>query len=249
MNDNDKLLENEIGYDEIDSKIAQLDSALTQMNERLKTVNENSAKNKAYSSTLERKMHIAIISIALLLISTVVCSYAYFVDTTFSGGNTITTARSDVTLYDITDPSHLPDPSNPDFISILPGTEVSKTVYIKNNGSTPVYVRAKIAENITLDAKYADHQSEIDLSLVSYNIDYGNWTELDGYYYFNTPVGNGESTTSLFSQVKFSEQMGNIYKDSKIFVKVMLEVVQSNGNGETVFDAIGWTSAEEGGTQ
>ena len=71
MNDNGKLLENEIGYDEIDSKIAELDSTLTKMNDRLKAINENSAKNKARSSTLERKMHIAIISIALLLISTV----------------------------------------------------------------------------------------------------------------------------------------------------------------------------------
>ena len=41
--------------------------------------------------------------------------------------------------------------------------------------------------------------------------------------------------------------MGNIYKDSKISVKVLLEVVQSNGNGATVFDAVGWTSATEGG--
>ena len=247
MSDNREISEEKIKYDDIESKIAKLGSALAEMDDRLKTIDISKSKSKSRSSALERKMHVAIISIALLLISTVVCSYAYFVETTFSGGNTITAGRSDVTVYDITDPSQLPDPSNPDVMSILPDAEVSKIVYVTNSGTTPVYVRAKITERITLDERYADHQNEVDLSLVSYDIDYANWTELDGYYYFNAPVNAGESTTNLISQVIFSEQMGNIYKDSLIYVTVLLEVVQSNGNGATVFDAVGWTSATEGG--
>ena len=39
------------------------------------------------------------------------------------------------------------------------------------------------------------------------------------------------------------------FKDSTIKVKILLEVVQANNNGDTVFDAVGWSSAEEGGSQ
>ena len=40
--------------------------------------------------------------------------------------------------------------------------------------------------------------------------------------------------------------MGNLYKDSKINLKVRIEVVQASSNGESVFDAVGWPS-ENGG--
>ena len=52
----------------------------------------------------------------------------------------------------------------------------------------------------------------------------------------------------MLQSINFSEQMGNIYKDSTIKVDILIEIVQSNNNGETVFDAVGWSSAEEGGT-
>ena len=55
----------------------------------------------------------------------------------------------------------------------------------------------------------------------------------------------------LLSSVTFSKQMGNLYKDSRISVTVNMEIVQSNNNGATVFDATGWPvqapTLEEGG--
>jgi hypothetical protein len=70
---------------------------------------------------------------------------------------------------------------------------------------------------------------------------------MDGYYYYNNPIGYKEATTNLISNVIFSTEMGNIYKDSTIKVTIMLESVQANNNGNSVFDAMGWAPAQEGG--
>jgi len=40
--------------------------------------------------------------------------------------------------------------------------------------------------------------------------------------------------------------MSNLYQKSKVYYTVRLEIVQSNNNGATVFDAVGWP-VEEGG--
>jgi hypothetical protein len=50
----------------------------------------------------------------------------------------------------------------------------------------------------------------------------------------------GAETTPLYSAVHFSKDMGNLYKDSAISVTAIMQVVQANYNGETVFDAVGW---------
>ena len=245
--DDNKLSAKEINAQELDEAIERLNSEISRMNERLEERSAHSAKSDLASQCLKSKIIITMVATGLLLISLAVCTYAYFVATTTSGGNIISTGYADVTLYDVTDSAYLPDPGVRDAISIFPGTVVSKTVYAKNNGAYPVYIRAKIEDTITLAAKYAEHQDEIDLSLVTYDLDLDNWTKHNGYYYYNTPIVHGESTTLLLSQVKFSEEIGNIYKDSTIVVKVTLEAVQSNNNGATVFDAVGWTSTGEGG--
>ena len=73
----------------------------------------------------------------------------------------------------------------------------------------------------------------------------------DGYYYYLTPLNEGKSTKSLLSAVTFSTRMGNLYKDSRITLTVNMEIVQSNYNGATVFDATGWPAQspllEQGG--
>ena len=245
MDDRNNLQNGSVSEQELNERIAKLDKQMEAMSKRLNELSTQPKKTNA-QSPLNKKLVATMCATFALIFSLSICSYAYFVSTTSSGGNIISTGYASVILHNETDPSY---PTQGDTYMIYPGYSVGKSVYVENIGAYPIYVRAKIVGSINLNERYASHEDEIDLSLINYSIDYDNWTERDGYYYFNTAVISGKSTTNLLSSVDFSNQMGNIYKDSTIKVKILLEVVQANNNGDTVFDAVGWSSAEEGGSQ
>ena len=233
---------------DISETIARLDETIERMSKRLEELSKEKPKATAASDLLNKKLITTMVATFVLVFSLAVCSYAYFVSTVSSGDNIISTGSAGAILVNTTDPSYPTVPGDNNAYLIYPGYRVAKDVYAENIGLYPLYVRATLSSNITLNERYADHANEIDPSLVTYSIDLDNWTERGGYYYYNVPLKSGERTTSLLDSVDFSEQMGNIYKDSNIKVYITLEVVQSNNNGETVFDAYGWTSVEEGGT-
>ena len=245
MDDRNNLQNRSISEQELNERIADLNQRMEAVSERLNELSSQPKKIGA-ESIINKKLIATMCATIALILSLSVFSYAYFVSTTTSGGNIISTGYASVILHNETDPSY---PSDGDTYMIYPGYSVGKAVYIENIGAYPVYVRARIISSINLNERYASHTNEIDPSLISYSIDHDNWTERDGYYYFNTAVVNRRSTTNLLSSIDFSNQMGNIYKDSTIKVKILLEVVQANNNGDTVFDAVGWSSAEEGGSQ
>ena len=64
----------------------------------------------------------------------------------------------------------------------------------------------------------------------------------DGYYYYTDPVKANDSTEQLFSQVTFNKAMGNEYQGCTAYVDVAVWAVQVKNNGETVFDAAGWSA-------
>ena len=230
-------------------EMAKINEAIEKLAEKMayaKIAEESTTASKV-EDKLPPRMIMAFATMFVLLASLVVCTYAYFVSETSSQGNVILAGYIAVNLVNETDsPALSPDGES---IRILPGYTVGKTVLVENTGTYPVYIRAKIDCVIALDEKYASHSDEIDQSLVIYNIDFAHWTQYNGYYYYNIPLEAGEVTTNLLPSVKFSEEMGNIYKDSTIKVKILLEAVQSNGNTDSVFTAVGWASAGEGGSQ
>ena len=233
---------------DINEAIARLDETIEKMSKRLEELSNTNPTHKATNDSLSKKLVATIVATFVLIFSLAVCTYAYFVSTTSFERNLISTGSVGVMLVNTTDPSYPTVPGDNNAYPIYPGYRVAKDVYAENIGLYPLYVRATLSSSITLNERYSDHANEIDPSLVTYSIDFDNWTERGGYYYYNVPLKSGERTTSLFDSIDFSEQMGNIYKDSNIKVYITLEVVQSNNNGETVFDAYGWTSVEEGGT-
>ena len=177
---------------------------------------------------------------------------AYFTDDASFSGNIISAGVARVDFVDETMPFNSFDqPLFGEPIDIMPGYVVEKNVFVKNVGTLPLYVRAKLTPVIELSEKEAGNEHLIDYSLIEYTLNLVNWQYLDGYYYYLTPLAGGKSTENLISAVKFSKQMGNLYKDSRISLTINMEVVQSNNNGATVFDAVGWPSrapeASEGG--
>lgn len=244
------LTENIRSSEDLSKAIEMIDSAMDKINSEICESAAPKKKKVALSSGIQRRVIAATVSLFVLLFSFVFCTYAYFTDLSLSDGNHISSGYAEVKLFDITDSTAaiegldpLPDGS---FI-VFPGYTVTKRVYATNSGSSDVYVRIKLEKELTLSNANSERKSEIDLSLVTLNIDRSSWTEHDGYYYYNKPLGDGQSTTDLLSGVSFSFAMGNIYKDSTMKIKVRLEAVQAANNGSNVLEAIGWTSVGEGG--
>lgn len=244
MNDENKNLQNNASSEDLERAIAQLESKLQSMNARLSSCDSSVSKMGGKMNVFKKKLLVTAIATGVAATSFALSTYSYFTDSLFASGNQIHTGYAAVELMNVTD--SLPeDPNAP--IKIMPGYVVEKSVSAKSVGSYPLYVRIRLESEITLDERYADHASEIDLSLVNFDIDRENWIERDGYYYYKEALKQNETTPELMTQVQFSKDMGNIYKDSTITVHVRLEVVQANNNGDTVFDAVGWAAPSEGG--
>ena len=126
-------------------------------------------------------------------------------------------------------------------IGIMPASEVSKIVTVENTGDQPAFIRIKLAKSIILAE---DKTNETDLSLVSYDLNLKDWTEKDGWYYYNAALPAGEETVPLFTKVKFADEMSNMYQNSKVEIKIDAEATQTANNGDSAIDAAGWPSAE-----
>ena len=126
-------------------------------------------------------------------------------------------------------------------IDILPGTQVQKTVQVKNAGEHDAWIRISVTETIAL---LNGTINETDSSLINYDLNTEDWIEKDGYYYYTSSLAPNETTKPLFTEIRFSEQMGNAYQQSKAYIKVSAQATQMIHNGETVWDAAGWPAAE-----
>ncbi len=128
-----------------------------------------------------------------------------------------------------------------DIDDVMPGTKVSKIVRVRNTGEQPAWIRVAVTKSVTLAE---GREGEIDLSLVTMDLNTVNWTERDGYYYYVTPLAPGKTTEPLFTTVSFSEEMSNLYQHSKAVIAVSLQATQTVHNGDTVFEASGWPVSE-----
>lgn len=125
---------------------------------------------------------------------------------------------------------------------VLPGSEISKIVTVQNVGDQRAYVRIFLQKTVTLADGAA---GEADLSLIGCDFNTENWTEQDGYYYYNLPLDPGEETEALFTKVTFAREMGNMYQGSTAEIKVTAQATQAANNGTDVFSASSWPAASD----
>lgn len=196
----------------------------------------------------KKKLIITIFAMIVIVTSFIYGTVAYFTDTVTSSGSYIASGEAKAEISNLTYSPSSPSLPLPDgnMLDVLPGYAYTKSVTVQNTGAYPIYVRGKTSCIITLSPENAGRESEIDYSLVIADIDTENWIFRDGYYYYKKPLLRGETTPTLLNSVSFSTDMDNMYQEGKVDFTVRLEIVQSNNNGATVFDAIGWPS-EEGG--
>lgn len=189
---------------------------------------------------MKKKMFVcAIIAICASIVAYGTTAYFTHHDT---ATNVITAGNIKIDLQEwaITDGGGAPLPFE-DAFDVMPGMEVSKIVQVENTGAQPAWIRICVNKAITLAERL---EGNVDLSLISYDLNTEFWTEQNGYYYYNAFLKPGETTKPLFTKVKFSPDMSNLYQHSKAVIKVNAQATQVAHNGETVFEAIGWPAAE-----
>lgn len=125
-----------------------------------------------------------------------------------------------------------------DLTGVMPNTTVTKIAEIKNTGASDAWVRVKVEKNIRLQG-----DGTPDTGLVELKLNTVDWTEKDGYYYYNKILKPGEVTAPVFTSVSFAADMGDEYQNATATVDVFAQAVQTANNGATVMDAQGWPRA------
>lgn len=185
---------------------------------------------------MKKKMFVcAFVAICLSIVAYGTIAYFTYEET---AANVITsgTVKIDLQEWAISEESGEQVPFE-DVTDVVPGTEVSKIIQIKNTGSQPAWVRIGLEKSILLAEGIT---GEVDISLISYDLNTEDWTEKEGYYYYNKALDPGETTEPLFTKVVFAKTMGNMYQESKAIIEVSAQATQVAHNGDTVFETMGW---------
>ena len=130
-----------------------------------------------------------------------------FLSSMTSADNEITTGLNTITLEKTGDFPAMPENGA--------ASSGDAAVKITNTGDVPCYVRLKViisndqlAGLTTLQNLDLTHWSNKYIDPVGYdtgdNSSYDNGSNLYGYYYFEQPLGEGESTTELFNGVNIA---------------------------------------------
>ncbi len=177
----------------------------------------------------------------LMAIAMVVClfavlaagSVAYFTaeETAY---NVISTGVLDIELHEETDEGR-PFPAE-GIKNAVPGDVVGKEVTVENTGTVDTYVRIAVETKMT-----AEDGTELSTDVLKMDFDTKNWTEKDGWFYYNVALKPGEETPALFTAVTFDSAMGNEYMSATAQVNVNVQAVQSrNNDAGGVLGATGW---------
>lgn len=124
---------------------------------------------------------------------------------------------------------------------VMPGSDVSKIVSVKNTGESEVWIRVRVEAGIQ-----AADGGELPADVMSFEVGSGWHMDFDGYIYYAEPVAPGESTELLFDVVHFSPEMGNAYQNCTANIVISAQAVQTANNGSTVTEAAGWPEAQGG---
>ena len=179
------------------------------------------------------KRKLLILSVLVICVATLAAGTLAYFTSEGTAHNVITTGGVDITLQEWADEGK----KTPfeDLTGIMPGMTVTKIAEIKNTGASEAWVRVKVEKNIRLAG-----EGEVNPDLVELALDTANWTEKDGYYYYNKALKPGEVTAPVFSAVTFNASMGNEYQNATATVDVYAQAVQTANNGETALNAQGW---------
>lgn len=182
-----------------------------------------------------RKKKLAVLAILVVCIAILATGTMAYYTAQETAYNVITTGTLSMELHDETTGGE--DFPKEGITGIVPGRVVDKLVYVKNDGEVEFWTRIKLEKTIT-DA--GGNTDRLNFNHITLNLNTTDWTEHDGYYYYNKPLKPGESTEKLFTKVTFGKKLGNAYMDARVEINVVAQAVQSKNNGSSPLDAVGW---------
>lgn len=186
-----------------------------------------------------------ILALAVIAICISIISYGTlaFYTSSKKAENVITSGNVDIELLEWADKEKkVPyDEKYPDntVTGILPGTDSTKVVEVKNSGDNPAWIRVSVDKDIILES---DEKGDIGMMTMDYDLDH--WTYLNGFYYYDEALKPGMTTEPLFANIRFDEKMSNSYQNCKAKVEVKAYAVQTANNGLTVEEASGWPAVK-----
>ena len=127
---------------------------------------------------------------------------------------------------------------------VMPGMTVAKKPTLKNDGTQPFFLRAKVEKSVVA----ADKETAMPADVVLIEFPEG-WIEgNDGWLYY-TPEGSDAvapgAEVVLFDGVKLAEEAGNPYQNSTVTITVQAQAVQVKNNpGTDALTAQGWPEAD-----
>ena len=123
-----------------------------------------------------------------------------------------------------------------DDVEVIPGQIVTKRVTVQNICLHPFWLRVDVTTGSS------DAQLKADEVMKILDLNTQDWTEREGYYYYNTSLEPLQTTTPLFSQVQFdgtkvvTEDIGKA-----LTITILASAVQSENNPAVKpWDASGW---------
>lgn len=183
-----------------------------------------------------RKKKLAVLAMLVVCIAILATGTLAYYTAQETAYNVITTGTLSMDLHDeTTDGKDFPEEG---ISGVMPGRVVDKVVYVENDGDVTFWTRIKLEKTIA-DAN--GNTDRLNFSHIKLNLNTTDWTEQDGYYYYNKPLKPGESTEKLFTKVTFDTSMGNAYMNARVEINVIAQAVQSKNNGSSALDAVGWS--------
>ena len=183
-------------------------------------------------------LYIAAIVICLSLITG--GTYAYFT-TSDTARNVITSGGVGIQIVEqqMVNGTAQPYPNQP--IPVLPATEVSKIVSVQSLEQI-AWIRANYTVTVyDAEGEEMDIPDEELKRVIIIKNSSTNWTEKDGWWYYDTAIGSNGITAPLIEKVEFSgPNMDNKYQLCTMIIEVNADAVQKANNGTTVWEARGW---------
>ena len=186
----------------------------------------------------KKLLYIAAIIICLSIISG--GTFAYFTADEIAH-NVITTNQVEVEI--ITQQKQDGSIENGDNapIMIMPSKTVSKIVSVKGiEADSWVRINYEIVIYNSEGNEKTISNQELE-KIIRIEPDDKNWIEKNGWWYYKSALGAGETAMPLFETISFSgPDMGNEYQNCTIEIDITAQGVQKANNGNSVMEAAGW---------
>jgi predicted ribosomally synthesized peptide with SipW-like signal peptide len=114
---------------------------------------------------------------------------------------------------------------------LMPGSERSGIVRVRNAGVSSAYVRARVVKEWVRDGAPTGLSSDN----IVLDINSEDWKTIGDWFYYLRPLSRGSSTEPLFSEITFASNgvpgvNDNVYQNTVIRLTVAAEAVQAANN-------------------